>query len=515
MLLNRKKYYVAGLLITIAVIALLFYLFSGKKELPPGIEPGREKEYWGYLKKWTKLAREGNVPMTFYGVVSDEEGRPVEGAKVEMSFSYWRTLTIGGPGVDFEMLETKKDGSFVFTGRKGFGVSVKEITKPGCEWVIGIRPSFKYRVPNEVWDFYDPDPNNPVKFTLRKKNLPELVFKDGNYMHYRVEYGKDFMCYDVILWSKWSLEAEEKGYLDEEIKSDGRFLHSDIMYKAEKIEKDGKETCVLTFKTPGEGNGVLKTDKILYTAPESGYQPEIKIELPFPKDGYEDEPQINVYFKLRTGFVNGQEKSIYARINGDINIEEDIMYLNFKSFVNPSGSRNLEYDAVLDHKGKKVIDENAVGFDATVDKYKAYLIEKKRKEEERDRRDREKEELERKLEIRKERDSQTVREIFLKHLKALSVERDFEKAGTFLSENFNCNGNSKGEYLQEMREYLTGPKPRDINVQLQDIDYLDKDEQSIEVKFDVNWTSSDRKTKSSSDEVEFTKKSGSWLILSR
>jgi len=310
---KRKKYYIAGVVVVIlAMIAIIFY-----------VVPKRD----GKVNKGNVLSllcSKGNYPLIFYGVVVDEGNSPVEGAEVEISWLYWNILHPQGYGYDYKTLKTGKDGRFTLSGVKGYQCGIKGVLKPGYEWVYEMQPHFKYTSP-EMYaravesGYYIPDPDNPVKLVLRKKNPPELVLKDGWYRVRYLEYGEDFTCYDVVFHSRWSLKDEEEGKIKLENTNDKyrpRLLHRDIMYKAEKIEKDGKKICVLTFRAPGEGNGVQQTGGVVYTAPETGYQPEVKIEAPFPSVE-EDEPEtrINLCFKLRTGMVGGKEKSIYARLN--------------------------------------------------------------------------------------------------------------------------------------------------------------------------------------------------------
>ncbi len=112
------------------------------------------------------------VPLNFYGKVVDENNQPVVEAKIHFD---WNTMDAAG-GTAFANTLSDGDGLFSLTGQRGkdLGVTVK---KEGYYSVDrgGAEVSFEYANPSLSW-WYEPDPNNPVIFHLRKKGEGAKLF---------------------------------------------------------------------------------------------------------------------------------------------------------------------------------------------------------------------------------------------------------------------------------------------------------------------------------------------------
>jgi len=334
-----RKHIVAIVVFILLIVAAAILLLLWRS-----CSPSERTRLAAYKAGLAKLASRGNVPLTFYGLVEDESGNPISGAKVTLDRKYYTMANIHGMAVRGFSVSTDDAGRFTATGKSGTDLSIREIDKDGYEWVVEIKPSFNFISPSTDQEYltikyYSPDPDNPVRFVMRKKNPATLVFKkefDPNIVYAGVLYN-----YDVVYGTRWAANNDR---FFESQRRYRTFLRKDLLFKAEK-SADGKN-CVLTFSAPGEGNGVLQSSKILYTAPEDGYQKELQVVLPL-STGEEDEGErsFHLYLKLRSGMEDGVEKSIYAGMIAPYNhyITDEWISFRFYVHVNPSGGRSLDY----------------------------------------------------------------------------------------------------------------------------------------------------------------------------
>ena len=89
--------------------------------------------------------------------------------------------------------------------------------------------------------------------------------------------------------------------------------------------------------------GILQSSNELdFEAPLDGYQPEDEIDMPANREAdWGDSAKRRCFLKLAAGN--------YARISFEMIAGGD-HFFEVESFLNPSGSRNLEYDPQLEQK---------------------------------------------------------------------------------------------------------------------------------------------------------------------
>jgi len=76
----------------------------------------------------------------------------------------------------------------------------------------------------------------------------------------------------------------------------------------------------------------------LFEAPVTGYQNALQIEQKQENPDYQREARLQCYVRLADGKTYGRiEANVLPKYNNDAAID-------LKIYVNPSGSRNLEYD---------------------------------------------------------------------------------------------------------------------------------------------------------------------------
>jgi hypothetical protein len=112
------------------------------------------------------------VALDFYGKVVDENNQPVPGASARLE---WNTIAVPG-GTAYQRISSDGNGLFSLTGRCGKVLEVR-VEKDGYYTVQGGKGAlaFEYADPSSPY-WYEPDPNSPVIFHLRKKGEGSKLF---------------------------------------------------------------------------------------------------------------------------------------------------------------------------------------------------------------------------------------------------------------------------------------------------------------------------------------------------
>ena len=256
------------------------------------------------------------VPIRFYGKVLDQDEKPV--SEVSVSFE-WNTLDQTN-GLVAAKAGTKSDsqGLFSLEGQKGTPLCVilskigyytpKE--NPGC---------FEYAQPYAV-NYHIPDPNNPVVFRLRRRGTSEPLVKGEKLFGFKPD-GTQY--YVNLLTGKKSMDPT--GEWDLSINVTRSAVNSDRKFD--------------WFATIDASNGGLieTNDDFAFVAPESGYQP-----IHITQNASDAAWQSGIKARF---FVKSRDGKIYSRIETEITPDyNENAAINMKYFVNPSGSRNLEFD---------------------------------------------------------------------------------------------------------------------------------------------------------------------------
>jgi hypothetical protein len=255
------------------------------------------------------------IEIEFYGKVVDENNQPVSGATAKFS-----KVDLSAEGST--QLETESDANGLFslqgvTGR-GLGVTVE---KSGYYSSKMNRYGFDYA---SFWDesFYQSDSNNPVVFHLHKKGEAEpLLFRqtlyglkpDGTPQYIDLVTGK---------------------------KATGGSPIGDIMISLNRSLSDDPNKFNWTLIVQGVGAaGLIEShDEFMFEAPDSGYENTIQIKKQVEDTDYQRQVTANYYVRLADG-------KTYARIEAEIRPKyNDQGAVDLKLYLNPSGSRNLEFD---------------------------------------------------------------------------------------------------------------------------------------------------------------------------
>jgi alpha-tubulin suppressor-like RCC1 family protein len=251
-----------------------------------------------------------NQSQDFYGKIIDQYGQPVAGADVALNIN----LDFGRGGS--QKTQTDADGLFQFTGIRGRSLNIVPEKKGfqieghglGLKGVNGPETSLSNR---EV-------------YTMWKLKGPEPMIHDRKF--YQVK--SDDRIYTIDLLSKTIVEGTN-GMGD---------LYVQFQRPAQIKPRENFEWS-FTMTAISGGMIEVTNDDYLNEAPASGYQPQYKLNLTpaNPKwRGWNGEATF--YLKSRGGKVYGH---FHLRIDP---VYRDGSSLEIESYVNPSGSRNLEFD---------------------------------------------------------------------------------------------------------------------------------------------------------------------------
>jgi hypothetical protein len=266
-----------------------------------------------------KIGAAFSAPISFYGRVVDQFGKPVPGAKVYYSAAdqYFGKSSKYEGGAD-------ANGVFSITGIKGAGLYV-EVSKPGYDRIAEKSyGSFGYGVPTSN---PRPSKNDPAMFILRKKDEGEpLITIDRDFI-----IPMDGRTVAVSLRSGKSVSA-----------GDGDLL---IECWADDQNRDDRGHYDWHFRLTIPGGGLVHRDSgsITFDAPLDGYEPFKDFQMPKNALRWKDSFDENFFVNVRDG--------TYARLRFRITTGGD-HFASVTSYLNPSGSRNLEFDAAKQIKAK-------------------------------------------------------------------------------------------------------------------------------------------------------------------
>jgi hypothetical protein len=253
------------------------------------------------------------APIDFYGKVVDENTNPVSGA--EVAFDWMETPSNDGEKTASTQSDT--DGLFSLQGKRGASLTVS-VEKNGYN-TSGGRQTFHYAVLGN----FSSSIYAPVVFQLVKKGIAvQLIHIKGIGLHPMRDYllATDGKPTDISL-STGHLTPQGEGDLQVAFTAGPSLENNPTRITWQ---------CVITVP----GGGLLQTSQEFpFLAPEGGYS--VSDELNISATNWAEEVDRQYYVKLG----NGNFGRVNLRIIGVAR-----PYFRLESFLNPSGSPNLEVD---------------------------------------------------------------------------------------------------------------------------------------------------------------------------
>ncbi|HEY5747867.1 MAG TPA: carboxypeptidase-like regulatory domain-containing protein [Chryseolinea sp.] len=259
-----------------------------------------------------------SAPVNFYGKVEDQYGNPVPGAKVTYSLadsfgapSSKRTVTSDDRGL-FSLVGVRGAGVFVSVAKQGYA----EINKQSSG-------NFSFGMPYDPQrDRPTPTKEKPAVFVLRKKakaepmvavNRSTLIPRDGTPVEVSLSTGRPVAAGSGDLKIEyWTADGQK--------------------------DANRRYDWHCRFSVPG-GGLVKRGSQLAQEAPIDGYQPYAEVWMPATTPAWTETFDENYFLKLGNG--NYARAHLIMVAGGD-------HFVSIIAYLNPSGSRNLEYDAKQD-----------------------------------------------------------------------------------------------------------------------------------------------------------------------
>ena len=268
--------------------------------------------------QWLERAKGDETMVRYYGLLLDQDGRPVRGARVCYKI---KRVVLVVPLETRGSVKTGRDGRFTIRGMSASQLYISDVVLEGYEFTRYLQPhenvTVEFRKSRTA--FHHPDKKNPVVLRIRRKN-PEAVvlIRAGLNVYLKSEY-PDYWC-DCDLEKSWALDSERT---HDVYYPDVRMTGS---YDAE------AKAWTVRLETHGEESGLQMLDTMLYEAPVDGYAKELNMTFPCSEKIMEDK---YLYLRLR-------DCGMYARVKLNIFSGEKKIVLAGEANINPFGDRSLE-----------------------------------------------------------------------------------------------------------------------------------------------------------------------------
>ena len=253
-----------------------------------------------------RVLDEWRTPIEFYGRAVDENTNPVARAYVNFDCN-----DLSPSGTSYYHTETDTNGLFSITGIKGKLLAVK-VHKEGYYSCLPFGANFFYSGENEN---FVPHADVPVVFHLRKKSegVPLVSLKQN----YRVP--RDGTPLEIDLTTG---KATIRGGGDLVVQC----------WTEDEGQPSGAKYDWHCRVTPS-GGFVATEEQFPFTAPDQGYAPAAEVQMPADRPDWKSDVALKFYYRLADGRYG---RMTFSMIAGGQH------FCMVDSFLNPSGSRNLE-----------------------------------------------------------------------------------------------------------------------------------------------------------------------------
>jgi hypothetical protein len=268
-----------------------------------------------------EIVQRSNVPVEFWGKVLDQDEQPLAGVIIKGNVNYAVELVPGAGSVRYHKFEVETDaiGNFHISGLKGVTLCFDSIDKKGYELSNQVKKAYTYYtgVPQER---FKSNASNPVIFHMWGKIGAETLIAASKF------YGivPDGRPYGIDMLKGQKIEGKKTGDISVSIKRPAQIVP--------------QSKYPWSFTIDAVEGGVLETsDEFMYQAPENGYQSTFTYTIDATDPNWRETVKKKFYVKSR----NGQ---VYGRMEVEMmSSYQDKAVFNVQYFVNPAGSRNLEY----------------------------------------------------------------------------------------------------------------------------------------------------------------------------
>jgi hypothetical protein len=285
-------------------------------EVPRGAEyRGASDQRWQWWNEMERLDSkfEWKIAINFYGVVVDQDERPISGAKIRFQ---WTDLSPSG--VSERIVYSDPNGRFSLAGEKGKNLGVY-VTHDGYHALKGGRGTFEYAAFFER-TYHQPDRESPVVFRMLKKTAAQPLL---------VKRASAKLAYD----SADSFFDFEQGTLGGIAST-----RSGLRFAVTRAKAPQGQPFDWSFRVTGVGATVRQTfEEFPQTAPDEGYANEWESSVAATSANFQGNCTVRLYVRTsdgKFGWVDIELMQPNARELGS--------KLTVTSHVNPTGSRSVE-----------------------------------------------------------------------------------------------------------------------------------------------------------------------------
>jgi hypothetical protein len=345
----KKKYYVyLGLVIVLILIWLIWHRFASSyavvqvttpeaSRVPAapaisdnGVTPedmaqtpwkGTDAEKQRIISDIRDSMQKANQPIKFYGLVLDQDNVPLPKVKVRLNVKHTQEILPGATRDVMEYLDliTDEQGRFAITDKKGALLAVDTLEKTGYEAPYVGNRAFWYFAPVPNLKYY-PDQAKPEIFRMWKLQGAEKLLDAG--IGTRIPYDGSTVYFDLQKSRQVPAGGDIKVTL----------LRTPLQIKRGQEKYDWTATIEAI-----DGGLIVSSDEFMYQAPETGYKSSLTISVSAKDAKWSSDQHVFFYLKSR---------GMYARVQAEFMTDSDKPMTGFEvsAYINPSGSRNLEYD---------------------------------------------------------------------------------------------------------------------------------------------------------------------------
>ena len=284
------------------------------------------------------------VDIDFYGQIVDQNNDPVEG--YELDYTLYAFMVAPNTKLPTQVqlkIITDSQGNFSIH-RKGYKLLFNFKDVPGYEFIYAENPKTSFGYAHiALPDSFEASESNPFIFTLRKKGKPAFLIGTGTENdNKRIRRDDITQAFDVSLYlvEPWFDNNGLPGYLPRGVKPSihgYREGEKDLRIQGQLSQDETQFNLEITPLV--ENSGIMISDELLYEAPETGYQTSVQLSVLPGTSGLEK----YLYIKLENGkFYQRSLIEIYVSKIAPPSVS---MIFRISNWINPEGSRNLEYDS--------------------------------------------------------------------------------------------------------------------------------------------------------------------------
>lgn len=303
------------------IAALLMFLAVGLYSQQSKVEERKQRE-----EEMMKEIKGNHGPVDFLGRVIDQNGEAVSGAAVRYSYTYFcyghELFQCSKGGI----IQSDKNGVFEVKAENAETFGIKTINADGYDSQPegrGFEGERMYIKSSPYFNCHE-NKGNPAIFKLRKKGEPTMLFSTTDKISFVKNEARSFaLCFATYgyWYTKDLLNKVESSGKRIDLVASGRYQN---------------DAYILTFKPIGDdSSGIILSDERLFSAPDSGYHPEVNITI---KEG-STTVQKTLYLYVTSGVP-----PICSRVELNVVVysQTNQLSVEYHSYTNPFGERNLE-----------------------------------------------------------------------------------------------------------------------------------------------------------------------------